>query len=89
MSELVLFVLLPHHSDTFPTTKHLVLLPLWDQGEGLFGNLFLLLLLFWRFPFPSLLLLLSLFFCRFLLLLQLVLKVLHVAFGTLVIWIYR
>lgn len=77
-----------HHSNTFPTTKHLILLPLWDQRKAslLFG---LCLLLFIRFSFPSLLLFLSFTLRSLFLLLQLELKVLQVAIGALVLWVWK
>lgn len=74
---------LPHHFVALPSTKHLILLPLRDQliGDLLFG----LLRLFSRFSFPSLLLFLSSILLSLFLLLQLELKVLQVALGTLVL----
>lgn len=78
---------LPHHSVALPTTKHLILLPLWDQLKGglLFGFFLLLscvffhlLLLFWRF-----------ILCSFFLLFQLELKVLLVALGALVLGVWE
>lgn len=72
-----------HHFDALPATQHFVLLPLRHQTEGF---LVLLLLLLLRDGCLFLLGLLLdgrvVFFCLFLLL-QLELKVLHVAFGSL------
>lgn len=64
---------LPYHSDALPTTKHLILRPLWDQmiGDLLFGLLFLFSCIF-----PLLFLFLSSILCILFLLLQLELKVL-------------
>lgn len=77
-----------HHFDTLPTTKHLILLPLWDQvtGDLRFG---LLLLLLFCLPLSSFRLFLRFSLCSLSLLLQLKLKVLQVSFGTLVLWVWN
>lgn len=85
---MIFFLLwLPHHFDAFPTTQHLILLSLWDQLKGGLG-FGLLLLLLSRVSFHSLLRLFrSFLLCIFSLLLQLELKVLQIALGTLMFWI--
>lgn len=84
---MIFFLLsLPHHFDSFTTTQHLILLSLWNQLKGALG--LRLLLLLGDVWFLLLLLLFSSFLlCIFSLLLQLELKVLQIAFGTLVFWI--
>lgn len=74
---------LPHHLEAFPSTKHLILLPLWDQRERV--TLLLFLVLFARDPLSTLLLRPSRFLGGFFLLVQLELEVLHVALCTLVL----
>lgn len=76
---------LPHHSVALPTTKHLILLPLWDHLKG--GLLFRLFFLLTCVSFYGFLLFLSFILWGFFLLLQLVLEVLEVALGTLVFWV--
>lgn len=76
-----------HHFDAFTTTQHLILLSLWNQLKGALG-LRLPLLLLGDIWFLSLLLLFGSFLlCIFSLLLQLELKVLQIALGTLMFWI--
>lgn len=77
-------VWLPYHSDSFATTKHLILLPLWNQTKG---RLFRFALFFCCFSLLLHLLLLGFFLCSLSLFLQLELKVLQVATGALVLWI--
>lgn len=78
---------LAHHFNALPTTKHLILLPLRDQLKG--GLLFGFFLLLSCFVFFLLLLCFSFIPFSLFLLLQLELKILQVALGTLMLWVWE